>query len=260
MIPKIIHFCWLSGDKYPKLIQDCMATWKTILPDYEFILWDTNRFEVESSLWTKQAFEHKKYAFAADYIRLYAVHKYGGIYLDTDVELLKNFNDLLHLPYFIGLEQDDIIEAAIFGAEKGADWVADCMKYYNNKAFIKEDGNPDLLILPNIMEAQIEQNRTLVSMNKSDLQNIDTLIKDKTKLLLFPYEYFSAKNNETYQIFTTKNTYAIHHFNNAWVKKRKRVRLNIKRKIIHTLGVQFTDNLIGFSGFRALKKLLKGAK
>ncbi|MFK5879680.1 MAG: glycosyltransferase [Flavobacteriaceae bacterium] len=260
MIPKIIHFCWLSGDKYPKLIEQCMATWKTKLPDYEFILWDTKKFDVESFLWTKQAFETKKYAFASDYIRLHALYNYGGIYLDTDVELLKNFDNLLHLPYFIGLEQADIIEAAIIGTEKGADWVADCIRHYDNKPFIKEDGSYDLLILPKIMEGQIEKNRALVPMNKFDIQNIDELIEDKSKLFLFPSEYFSAKNNETYQISTTKNTHAIHHFNNAWVKKRKRVRLNIKRKIIHTLGVKFTDNIIGFSGFRTIKKLLKGAK
>jgi len=260
MIPKIIHFCWLSGDKYPELIQKCMATWKTILPDYEFVLWDADKFDLESTLWTKQAFESKKYAFASDYIRLYAIYNYGGIYLDTDVELIKNFDDLLHLPYFIGLEQTDIIEAAIIGAEKGADWVADCMQYYNNKPFIKIDGNPDLLILPKIMEGQIEKNRKLVSMNKSEIENIDELIEDKSKLLLFPYEYFSAKNNETYQLFTTKNTYAIHHFNNAWVHKTRRVRLNVKRKFIHTLGLKFTDNIIKYTGFRTLKKLIKGTR
>ena len=89
MIPKIIHFCWLSNDEYPELIKKCMATWKTKLPDYEFVLWDAKKFDLESTLWTKQAFETKKYAFASDYIRLYAVYTYGGIYLDTDAEVVK---------------------------------------------------------------------------------------------------------------------------------------------------------------------------
>src|SRR5690606_40794226 len=101
MIPKKIHFCWLSGDEYPDLIKKCVNTWKEKLPDYEFILWDTNRFDLDSNIWVKQAFETKKYAFAADYIRLYAVYNYGGIYLDTDVEVIKSFEDLLDLPYFI---------------------------------------------------------------------------------------------------------------------------------------------------------------
>ena len=97
MIPKIIHYCWLSDDKFPTQIQKCIDTWKVILPDYEFKLWDTTTLNLEDYIWIKQAFETKKYAFAADYIRLYAVYHYGGIYLDTDVEVLKSFNNLLHL-------------------------------------------------------------------------------------------------------------------------------------------------------------------
>jgi len=234
-----------------------MATWKTILPDYEFMLWDINKFDIESTLWTKQAYESKKYAFASDYIRLYAVHKYGGIYLDTDVELVKNFDDLLQLTYFIGLEQNDIIEAAVFGAEKGTDWLTDCMKYYDNRSFIKADGNPDLLILPKIMEAQITQSRKLVRMQQSELQNVKTLLKDSTKLFLYPNEYFSAKNHETQELSKTKETYAIHHFNNAWVAKRKRIRLKLKQKFIKAFGLHKTDVLISYTGFRALKKILK---
>ena len=89
MIPKIIHYCWLSRDEFPPLIKTCIDTWKEQLPDYEFILWDTNRFKLESNIWVQQAFDTKKYAFAADYIRLYAIYNFGGIYLDTDIEVLK---------------------------------------------------------------------------------------------------------------------------------------------------------------------------
>lgn len=260
MVPKIIHFCWLSGDEYPKLIEQCMATWKKKLPDYEFMLWDTNKFDINSTLWTQQAFESKKYAFAADYIRLYAIYNYGGIYLDTDVEILKNFDDLLHLPYFVGLEQNEIIEAAVFGAEKGTDWVADCMRYYDDRPFIKKDGNLDLLVLPNIMEAQIEQNRKLVNLEHKELKNIEELIKDSSKLILYPYDFFSPKNHESQKISKTKNTYTIHHFNNAWIPKRKKVRMNLKRKLFKTFGVSITDSLIGYSGFRKVKKIIKGSK
>ena len=104
MIPKIIHLCWLSGDPYPEKIQKCLASWKKHLPDYEIMLWDTNRFDVNSTAWTKEAFEAHKYAFVADYIRFYAVYHYGGIYLDSDVEVLKSFDDLLDKPYFVGEE------------------------------------------------------------------------------------------------------------------------------------------------------------
>ena len=100
MISKVIHLCWLSGDPYPEKIKKCIDSWKRVLSDYEIILWDTKRFDLDSSIWVKQAFEAKKYAFAADYIRFYALYHYGGIYMDSDVEVLKSFDDLLHLPYF----------------------------------------------------------------------------------------------------------------------------------------------------------------
>lgn len=101
MIPKKIHYCWLSNDPYPEKIEKCINSWKEKLPDYEIIKWDLNRFPLEKSLWVKQAYEARKYAFAADYIRLYALATEGGIYLDSDVEVLKSFDDLLDFPYFV---------------------------------------------------------------------------------------------------------------------------------------------------------------
>ena len=91
-IPKIIHYCWLSGDPIPANYQRCMDTWKKQLPDYELVLWDTQRFDINSTPWTKQALDVKLYACAADYIRLYAVYHFGGIYIDMDIEVLKPFD------------------------------------------------------------------------------------------------------------------------------------------------------------------------
>ena len=99
MIPKVIHYCWLSGDPIPEKLQRCMDSWKKFLPDYEFVLWDLERFDIKTSQWVKEAFEARKYAFAADYIRLYAVYNYGGIYMDMDVEVVRPFDDLLASPY-----------------------------------------------------------------------------------------------------------------------------------------------------------------
>ena len=120
MIPKTIHYCWLSNDPVPQKLQDCMATWKAKLPDYEFVLWNFDRFDINSSLWVKQAFEAKKYAFAADYIRLFAVYNYGGFYLDMDMEVLRSFNNLINNKIALAYENDnESIEAGCFGAEKG---------------------------------------------------------------------------------------------------------------------------------------------
>lgn len=83
MIPKIIHYCWLSGDEVPENLKKCMDSWKKIIPDYEFVKWDFTKFDKSSSAWVSEAFDNRKYAFACDYIRLYAVYNYGGIYLDS---------------------------------------------------------------------------------------------------------------------------------------------------------------------------------
>lgn len=120
----------MSGDPYPSNIQKCIDSWHKYLPDYEIWLWDSKRFDIESSMWVKEAYEMKKYAFCADYIRLYALYNYGGIYLDSDVEVLKSYTDLLDLPYFMGLESKGIIEAATIGAEKGCPIIKDLMAHY----------------------------------------------------------------------------------------------------------------------------------
>lgn len=119
MIPKIIHYCWLSKDPIPKDMQMFIDGWYEKLPDYEFMLWDFNRFDIHSSQWVKEAFSKKKYAFAADYIRLYALYNYGGIYMDMDVEVLKSFDPFLKLKTMICFENSKQgLEMATFGVEK----------------------------------------------------------------------------------------------------------------------------------------------
>ena len=155
MIPKIIHFCWLSGDEYPPMIKKCIESWKLHLPDYEIILWDTKRFDVNSVLWTKQAFECKKYAFAADYIRLYALYHYGGIYLDSDIFVYKSFDDLLALPYFIGEDFVHLFEPAVIGCEAGLPWIETVLNRYRERPFIMNDGNMDICALPIVFRRQL---------------------------------------------------------------------------------------------------------
>ncbi|MBM6866531.1 glycosyl transferase [Bacteroides caecigallinarum] len=203
MIPKIIHYCWLSGDLIPEKLEKCMKSWKEKLPDYEFILWDKNRFNINSILWTKQAYEAKKYAFAADYIRLYAVYTYGGIYLDMDVEVLKSFNNLLERKYILGFEGKEGIEAGIFGAEKNADWVKSCLDYYNGKSFITKSGAYDIRPLPSIMYE-------IISKRYKDLN-------------LLPFDFLTAKSYKTGKITVTENTVTIHHFAGSWVSKKDRM-------------------------------------
>lgn len=197
MIPKIIHYCWLSGDPYPPLIENCIQSWKKHMPEYQIILWDTDRIDINSNLWLKQAYEHKKYAFASDYIRFYALYNYGGIYLDADVEVLKSFSPLLDLIQIVGEEASGDIEAAVMGAEKGLSWVKECLDYYQDRQFIKQNKEFDMRPVPLLV----------------------TSILSKTDIKVMPFYYFSPKDYNIGKIMISDETYCIHHFDGKWIQK-----------------------------------------
>lgn len=223
MIPKIIHYCWLSNDPIPKDLKKYMKSWKEKLYDYEFILWDLNRFDLNRSLWVKQAFEAKKYAFAADYIRLYAVYNYGGIYMDMDVEVIKSFNDLLRNDYILGYEAAKGLEAGVFGAPKKAPWVKEVLEYYTSKEFVLPNGLYNDTPLPIIMD---------------EVLNADYITNKK--IVPLPTDFLTAKSYKTGKITITPNTYTIHHFAGSWKSWDEKMKIIIARiigtKLTHILG------------------------
>lgn len=194
MIPKKIHYCWLGNDSFPEKITYCISTWHKYLPDYELVLWDRDRFDIHSVPWVEEAFEAKKYAFAADYIRCYALYHEGGIYLDSDVEVLRSYNDLMDRPYFIGHEQfTERIEAATLGFEPGHPLFKAMLDYYEHRHFKTETGY-DTKPMPYIMR-----------------ETIDRL---GLQLDILPSDYFSPKVDE--EIRQTERTYSIHHYAGTW--------------------------------------------
>lgn len=235
MIPKIIHFCWLSDDRYPTVVEKCLNSWKKYLPDYQIMLWDTKRFDVDQSLWVKQAFEKKKYAFAADYIRFYSLYYYGGIYLDSDVEVLKSFDDLLYLPYFVGAENAGTIEAAVIGSEKKCDWIKDCMDYYEKREFIQSDGTLDIRKLPGIMDEIIKKSRSIVDIKGSAVDD-KILRESKDVVFVFPSYYFSPKIFDSRKIMIRPQTYAIHHYQNSWFSNKALIYYRTRSFLIRIFG------------------------
>ena len=214
MIPKIIHYCWLSNNPYPEEIVNCINSWKKYLPDYQLMLWNFDRFDIDSSIWVKQAYETKKYAFASDYLRLYSLYNYGGIYLDVDVEVINSFDNLLDLPYFIG-EENTIyaIEAATIGAEKGCYWIKKCLDYYTDRKFILDSGKYNMRPLPSIMKNIFKNNYNIKSIS-----NINSIQKNENEIYILSVDYFSPKKWDDPNIFNkTENTYSIHHFSGSWL-------------------------------------------
>ncbi len=257
MIPKIIHYCWMSEDPYPEEIQKCIDSWRKILPDYEFWLWDSNRFDMNSSVWVKEAFAARKYAFCADYIRCYALYTYGGIYLDSDVEVLKSFNDLLHLPYFIGMESVGYFEAATMGCEKGFKLFDKMLEHYKGRHFFDENGEPDIVIIPKVMMKIAQTDYRLVQID-----NIEIFDYSSDVISVFPYDYFSPidTRGKRHVLRQTIHTYSIHHFASAWVSWQVKLLVWLFGNTKTMLNVKSALSFLQKNLYKKPKKFIRGIK
>lgn len=256
MIPKIIHWCWLSNDPIPESLKQCMDTWQRYLPDYKFMHWNFDRFPRGKSKWVDEAFDNKKYAFAADYIRLYALYNYGGIYLDMDVEVCKSFDPFCKLPQFLCWQNEmDGLEVAAFGAEKHSSWIAQCLASYENKSFVKSNGKFDMKVLPSVVEDALRSyGYALPTVNS--IEEAEQHLADKV-VPVFPFEFFSPKSYKTGVVKKTDKTVCIHHFAGSWLTKDK---LQVfEENLWKRLGVK-NLNIYGkivWNIVKPIKKLLK---
>jgi len=230
MIPKIIHYCWLSGDPYPELIKKCIVSWSMYLPNYKFVLWDLEKTTSIDSEWLKQTIATKKYAFAADYIRIYALSNFGGIYLDADVELVASLDPFLNHEFFIGLEYNNDFEPAIFGAIPHHPLLTELLNYYLNRSFIKSNGVQDIKPLPTIFNETVAKRYGFKPNGKMQFINTEAIA-------IYPCDYFSPKNIYFKEIKRTVNTVAIHHFDGSWFQKnRKYILKQILHQALYRLG------------------------
>lgn len=237
MIPRIVHLCWLSGDPYPELIQRCLMSWKEKLPGYQVKLWDRESFDVYTVPWVAEATARRKFAFAADYIRLHALYHYGGIYLDADVEVLRDLSDFLDTDSFIGFESSGDIEAAVIGAVPGKSWVGKCLEHYRDRHFVLPDGSLDQQPLPMIIGGILRSHYGLTGEVRGR-----TLLSE-AGLTLLPFTYFSPKNLHTGKVALSRDTYCVHHFDGQWVERTWQHQL--KRKL-HAL----LSNTLGTEGYK----------
>jgi len=233
MIPKIIHYCWFGRNPLPEEFQSYINEWKRICPDFDIMCWDEKTFDVFNSIpFVQEAYQKQKYAFVADYVRMYAIYNYGGIYMDTDIKLLKRLDEFLTFGFFTAMEYHDdnvrllnveskltpkgyrkntnefiydiCIESSIFGAQKEHPFVLDCLNYYQDKNFILPDGSLyDTIIVPVIMAVCAEK-YGFRYVNEQQVLDGD--------MHLFPDDYFTHPKK------ATNNTYALHMVKNSWKK------------------------------------------
>lgn len=214
MIPKIIHYCWFGRGKYNELIERCMDSWKKILPDYEIRLWNEDTFNVEAVQYTREAYEVKKYAFVSDYVRLYALYEYGGIYLDTDVEVLKSFDEYLKFPGFAGIEEGVLPACGVIGAEKRNDIIGEFFKYYQSRSFYNDIGEYDLTPNPCVFEKVV---RKYGFVKKNMYQEI--FVKGR-RMFVFLEQMFFCPPKVNFRWAVTDTTVSIHHYDGSWAKEK----------------------------------------
>jgi hypothetical protein len=220
-IPKIIHFCWFGHTKKPDLVRKCLSSWKKYLHDYRLIEWNEYNFNFSNCLFACQAYKAKKYAFVADYVRACALYEYGGVYMDTDMEVLREFDSsLLKADAFLGCEKPGFVNGAIIGATTRSSWMRELKEYYETTPFIKDDGTLDLTPIPSILTALFKETGFTDSVDHQYLQG---------GIHIYPTDYFYPKSYLTNEIASTANTITIHHFAGSWVPLRERVTQQLKR-------------------------------
>ena len=208
MIPKIIHYCWFGGKTLPEEVKQYINSWRAYCPDYEIMEWNESNFDVTKNRYCHEAYKAKKWAFVSDYVRLKVLQKYGGIYMDTDVEVVRSFDDLLVYGAFMCFENNDSVSIGTLGAEKSAGVINDFLSKYEERSFIKSNGEYDLTTNLEIVTKVLDTNYNLIHNGQRQIL--------PSKVLVLPMESFIAKDNTTGWIMSDSSTYAIHHYSASW--------------------------------------------
>lgn len=222
MIPKIIHFCWFGGAKRPNDVEQCIESWKKYCPDYEIICWDEGNFDVKGHPFMKTAYDAKAWAFVSDYARLKIVYEKGGIYLDTDVELVKSLDELLKYDFYCGHQQAEnyVATGLGFGAIKGSAIVKELMEKYDSLVF---DLNKKNLIQCPIVNTEVMKKFGFSNNNEIEVINNNAI---------FPAKFFDpyASGKGAKNLFC-EETISIHHYSASWTSGKQRYKRQIARMI-----------------------------
>ena len=246
MIPKIIHYCWFGRGEKPELAKKCIESWKKFLPDYKIKEWNEDNFNINCNQYAKEAYESRKFAFVTDYVRLYAIYSEGGVYMDTDVEVLKTYDPFLDHHAFSGFETDGNVPTGMMAGEKGSIWARELLDMYNNRKFIMGDGSFDMTTNTKVITSYMLSKGLVQNNTYQDFPGLCTM---------YPADYFCPKDHRTGKITCTKNTVCIHHFAGSWVKGNKlhKLRHKFKLLLVRIFGdktISFIANIITMRAFK----------
>ena len=231
MIPKIIHYCWFGGNPLPEPAQKCISSWGKFLPDYEIKEWNESNYDVRKIPYIAQAYDAKKYAFVSDYARFDILYHYGGVYFDTDVEVIKDLRPIIEKGAFIGIEKGTrpLLNAGLCIASPAAtDIYREILTSYQSEQFINKNGSLNLkTVVDRVSEIFVKHG----FVSKDCLQNI-------ANTTIYPSEYYCPKDNRTGELNITTNTYTIHHYDGSWTIPLRKKYVKIKTILTKFLGIK----------------------
>ena len=253
MIPKIIHYCWFGGKPKPELAQKCIRSWKKFCPDYEIVEWNESRFDIAAApLYVRQAYEAGRWAFVTDYVRLVALTQMGGVYMDTDVELIRPLDPYRKHQAFAGFETPQRIQTGLLACELGFPLFMEFLHYYDTAQFLRSDGTQDTTTNVQVLTGLCEQ-RGLEGNDQ--FQIVDGLA-------IYPREVFCPVDYDTQKLKKTRKTVAIHWFLASWHTQEEEAQLEAERQQRRQeersqRRVAIGTALLGQRGYAALKRFLR---
>ena len=224
-IPKIIHYCWFGGNSLPELAQKCIESWKKYCPDYEIKRWDETNFDLDCCDYVREAYQEKKWAFVSDYARFKILYENGGVYFDTDVELIRPINDIVAKGSFMGLEKSEEIYVATglgLAANAGSSLLEEILDDYNHSHFEKNAIGTYETVVTRV---------TNIVLKHGNIQPDE--MSDVAGIRIYPAEYFCPLDFYTGKMEITSNTHSIHHYTASWYNKTQKRILSIQRRFLN---------------------------
>lgn len=255
MIPKIIHYCWFGTKEIPQMEKECMESWKKYLPDYEIRLWNEMNFDLSICKYVQEAYTAKKYAFVSDFCRIYALYEYGGIYFDTDVEVLKNFDQLLEHKSFLGFENRTMVGTAMIALESHSPVAKDMLDYYYQTPYFDASGNENLTTNVTLLNKILEKYGI---KHENSYQELDGGI------IVYPREYFFPKKLSENDFRITETAYCVHKMSGTWLTERQKklgsnkVWINVCRPVLKCL-MNLSISLLGKERAKSLEIKVRNA-
>ena len=214
MIPKKIHYCWFGRGEKPLLAKKCIESWKKYCTDYEIIEWNEDNFDINSNQYVKEAYDNRKYAFVTDYVRLLVTYTYGGVYMDTDVEVIKSLDEYLIHEAVSGFENDSQIQTGLMACREKFPLFKELLHFYDDIHFVNSDGSLNLTTNVETITNIMKKHGFIPNGQYQEIEGF----------ALYPSNIFCPEHSKLSDINYMKDTATIHFFSGSWKSEKTRKR------------------------------------